>query len=43
MPDVQVQFVFLQQTAAGHGKITEAEQEQLAASGRASMSTPTYL
>jgi len=30
MPDVQVQFVFLQQTAAGRRKIAEAEQEQLA-------------
>jgi len=37
MPAVQVQFVFLQQTAAGRRKIAEAEQEQLAGSGRASM------
>jgi len=37
MPAVQIQFVFLQQTAAGRRKIAEAEQEQLAGSGRASM------
>jgi len=36
MPAVQIQFVFLQQTAAGRQKIAEAEQEQLARSGRAS-------
>jgi len=37
MPAVQIQFVFLQQTAAGHPKIAEAEQEQLAESGYARM------
>ena len=30
MPAVRIQFVFLQQTAAGRRKIAEAEQEQLA-------------
>jgi len=34
MPAVRIQFVFLRQTAAGHRKIAEAEQEQLAGSGR---------
>jgi len=37
MPAVRIQFVFLQQTAARRRKIAEAEQEQLAGSGRASM------
>jgi len=36
MPVVQIQFVFLQQTAAGRRKIAEVEEEQLAGSGRAS-------
>jgi len=40
MPAVRIQFVFLQQTAAGRRKIAEAEQEQLAGSGRASMLAP---
>ena len=34
MPAVRIQFVFLQQTAAGLRKIAETEQEQLAGSGR---------
>ena len=33
MPAVRIQFVFLQQTAAGRRKIAEAEQEQLTGSG----------
>jgi len=37
MPAVQIQTVFLQQTAAGRRKIAATEQEQLAGSGRASM------
>jgi len=37
MPAVRIQFVFLQQTAAGRRKIAAAEQEQLAESGHASM------
>ena len=36
VPAVRIQFVFLQQTAMGRRKIAEAEQEQLAGSGRAS-------
>ena len=34
MPAVRIQFVFLQQTAAGRLKIAEAEQEPRAGSGR---------
>jgi len=34
---VRIQFVFLQQTAAGRRKIAEAEQEQLAGSGHSGM------
>jgi len=34
MPAVRIQFMFLQQTAAGRQKIAAAEQEQLAGSGR---------
>jgi len=37
MSAVQIQFVFLQQTAAGRQKIAEAEQEQLAGSGHSGM------
>jgi len=33
MSAVRIQFMFLQQTAAGRRKITEAEQEQRAGSG----------
>jgi len=34
---MRIQFVFLQQTAAGRWKIAEAEQEQLAGSGHSGM------
>ena len=34
MPAVRIQFVFLQQTAAGRQKIAAAEQEQRTGSGR---------
>ena len=34
MPDVRIQFVFLQQTAPGRRTIAEAEQEQRTGSGR---------
>jgi len=37
MPAVQIQFVFLQKTAAGRRKIAEAKQEELVGSDRASM------
>jgi len=37
MAAVQIQCVFLQQTAVGRRKIAAAEQEQLAGSGHASM------
>ena len=37
MPAVRIQFVLLQQTAAGRRKIAEVEQEQLAGAGRSSM------
>jgi len=37
MPAVRIQFVFLQQIAAGRRKIAEAEQEQRAGSGRSGM------
>jgi len=37
MPAMQVQFVFLQQTAVGRRKIAADDQEQRTGSGRASM------
>jgi len=37
---MRIQFVFLQQIAAGSRKIAEAEQEQLAGSGHSGMLAP---
>jgi len=41
MPAVQIQFVFLQQTASGRRKIAEAEQEQWTGSGRSGILAST--